>query len=281
MNPFQKFVSAHAQLLREGKKLPLNKSKPAPRREIPAHTPKVLLFSPHPDDECIIGGLALRLASEAKWNVINVAVTLGSDVKRRNARLAELQAACRSLGFGLAVAGWEDIHPTARRENQASWHEAVRITAEILTEQQPHAILLPHANDRHPTHVGTHLLVMDALKMLPPAFGCHVVETEFWGQMTEPNLLVEISAGHLADLIAALGCHTGEVRRNAFHVRLPAWMMDNVRRGSELVSGLGTAAPDFAFGTIYRLGRWRDGKLEADAGGRFLPHSENAAKLFK
>jgi LmbE family N-acetylglucosaminyl deacetylase len=37
-----------------------------------------LIFSPHPDDECIIGGLALRLLREAKWNVINVAVTLGS-----------------------------------------------------------------------------------------------------------------------------------------------------------------------------------------------------------
>jgi len=30
----------------------------------------------------------------------------------------------------------------------------------------------------------------------------------------------------------------GEVRRNPYHARLPAWMMDNVRRGAELWAGL-------------------------------------------
>jgi hypothetical protein len=121
-------------------------------------------------------------------------------------------------------------------------------------------------------------LVLDALKTLP-AFKCHVVETEFWGQMTEPNLLVESSVADVADLVAALACHAGEVRRNAYHARLPAWMMDNVRRGAELVGGQGRAAPDFAFGTIYRLGEWRAGKL-VSVGGKFLSRRENAANLF-
>src|SRR2546422_7081650 len=35
--------------------------------------------------------------------------------------------------------------------------------------------------------------------------------------------------------------------------RSPAWMLDNVRRGSELVSGQGGTAPDFAFAALYRL----------------------------
>ncbi len=45
------------------------------------------------------------------------------------------------------------------------------------------------------THIGTHFLVMDALKSLPAKFECHVVETEFWGAMETPNLMVEVRRG--------------------------------------------------------------------------------------
>jgi hypothetical protein len=36
-------------------------------------------------------------------------------------------------------------------------------------------------------------------------------------------------------------------------------MMDNVRRGAELVGGQGGAAPRFPFATLYRLLGWKDG----------------------
>jgi hypothetical protein len=141
---------------------------------------------------------------------------------------------------------------------------------------------MPHAGDAHPAHAGTHLLVLDALKTLPAAFRCQVVETEFWGQMADPNLLVESSVTDVADLIAALACHVGEVRRNPYHARLPAWLMDNVRRGAERVGTPGGAAPDFAFATLYRLRRWSGGRLTpALKGGKFLGSTENPAGLFR
>ena len=156
------------------------------------------------------------------------------------------------------------------------------MVAGILAEQKPRVIFVPHENDVHPAHVGTHWLVLDALKTLPRGFACFVVETEFWGQMARPNLLVEVGAKDLADLIAALSFHTGEVRRNAYHARLPAWMLDNVRRGAELVGGRGAKAPDFTFATIYRLQRWRGGKLwKIFSGGKFLGAAQNAAGLFR
>ena len=78
MNLFRKFVSEHAWLFQGGKKLPLGSPKKFPwHPKVPDNAPKALIFSPHPDDECIVGGLALRLLREAKWNVVNVAVTLG------------------------------------------------------------------------------------------------------------------------------------------------------------------------------------------------------------
>jgi N-acetylglucosamine malate deacetylase 1 len=282
-NPFRKFVSAHARLFQAGTKLPLGRpQKCSPRLPAPDHVPIALIFSPHPDDECIIGGLPLRLLREAKWSVINVAVTLGSKPERRAARLREVKNACDCLGFDLASANRVDIHPEARRKNREPWQKAVTNTARMLARTRPRVIFIPHAGDGHPTHVGTHLLVLDALKSLPANFRCHVVETEFWGPVANPNLLVESSVADVADLVAALACHVGEVRRNPYHARLPAWLMDNVRRGAEQVGGRGGASPDFTFATIYRLRCWSRGRLmDVVQQGKFLSRANNPAALFR
>jgi LmbE family N-acetylglucosaminyl deacetylase len=279
-NPYQKFASEHARLFQSGKKLPPGTSKPG--RKISDTAPRILIFSPHPDDECLVGGLALRLSREAKWNVINVAVTLGSERERRRTRKRELQNACDFLGFGLIAAGFEKINPETRKKNRPQWNASVQMIAGILAEYQPRVIFLPHENDVHPTHVGTHFLVLDALKTLPKKFNCFVLETEFWGQMADPNLLVESSTEDVGDLVAALACHVGEVKRNPYHARLPAGLMDNVRRGAESAGGPGGAAPDFVFGTIYRLQKWSHGRrANVWTRGKFLSRAEKVAALFR
>src|SRR4030095_10183194 len=106
-------------------------------------------------------------------------------------------------------------------------------------------------------------------------------ETEFWGQMTDPNLMVEISARDLTGLITATSFHVGEVQRNPYHLLLPAWMMDNVRRGTELVGGQGGTAPDFTFASLYRLRKWSQGSVtNVLRSGKFLSKLENPASLF-
>jgi LmbE family N-acetylglucosaminyl deacetylase len=255
-----------------------------PRPEIAADAPTVLIFSPHPDDEVVIGGLALRLLREARWNVINVAVTQGSNPKRQTARYQELQACCDYIGFGLvptAPKGLERINPKTRQIDADHWQNAVRVIADILAEHEPRAILFPHIQDWNSTHIGTHYLVTDALASLGSDVTCYTVETEFWGQNATPNLMVEISPQQLTDLITALTFHVGEVRRNPYHLTLPAWMIDNVRRGAELVGGQGGASPDFTFATLYQLRRWNRGTWETPCqGGRLLACSENADALF-
>ena len=59
--------------------------------------------------------------------------------------------------------------------------------------------------------------------------------------------------GALDWLIRALACHFGEVARNPYHLRLPAWFADSVRRGGELVLGAGSTPPDADFATLYQL----------------------------
>src|SRR5258706_5794829 len=285
MNPYQTFVSTYARLARDGKSFPLGGFAPAPRPDIAKDAPKALFFAPHPDDETIVGGIALRIFREARMNLINVAVTQGSKKERQAERLQELQAACKYLGYTVVTTspnGLDRINPRTREQDGAYWAACVKIIADILAAHQPRVILFPHEHDWNSTHIGTHFLVMDALKQMPPGFECYLVETEFWGQMTDPNLMVEISATDLADQITATTFHVGEVQRNPYHLLLPAWMQDNVRRGSELVGGQGGAAPDFSFAALYRLRKWTQGRVtKIFDGGKQVSSSTNIGQLFQ
>ena len=137
----------------------------------------------------------------------------------------------------------------------------VQVIAGILAQHQPRAIFYPHEADWNSTHIGTHHLVADASRRCRATFSCAAVETEFWGQMPLPNVLIESPPAEVGALITALTWHVGEVQRNPYHLTLPAWMMDNVRRGGEWIGGQGKAAPEFLFGTLYRLRRWNEGRI--------------------
>ena len=284
MNPYLKLVSGFAEIVAEGKSLPLGGFPDAPRPVPPPDAPTALFFSPHPDDETIGGGLALRLLREAKWRVIDIAVTLGSRVDRKAGRWQELRTACQFLGFGLektAPEGLDNVRPSTRSGNPPAWSRMVGVIAALLKKHRPRTVFFPHEFDWNGTHIGAHFLVMDALQAAP-ALPCYLVETEFWGQMQTPNLMVEYSPAEVADLVAATSFHLGEVRRNPYHLLIPAWMMDNVRRGAELVGGQGGAAPAFLYAQLFRLRRWNGSQMEEClSGGRYLPAASNPAELFK
>ena len=281
-NPYRIWLSEWLDLEARGAVLPLGGLAPPARRALAADAPRVLLFSPHPDDECVVGGLALRLMRGAGWEVVNVAVTRGSRVDRREARWRELTDACRYLGFTLVspgADGLDDVHPEARRSDPAAWKRKVDAIVEVLRAYPAGMVMMPHDADWNRTHLGVHALVQDALAQAGDFRGV-VIETEFWGAMSSPNLMVEVGVADLADLVAALSFHVGEVKRNPYHLRLPAWMQDNVRRGAELVGGQGGLAPACAFATLYRANRWAEGRLcPLYGGGRLLKADEPVMNL--
>ena len=283
-NPYLEYVSSLARLVQAGKQFQLGgfpMPVPPPRA---ADAPAALIFSPHPDDECIIGGLALRLQREAGYRVVNVAVTQGSNKARQQGRWDELTLACEYLGFELVQTvpgGLERVNPKTRVADPAHWAASVEVIAGILDAHRPAVVFFPHETDWNSSHIGTHHLLVDALARQGAGFHCHVVETEFWGAMATPNLMIESSVQDLADMMTALSFHVEEVRRNPYHLLVPPWMQDNVRRGGEVVGGQGGAAPDFLFATIYRLREWRDGALHHTFdGGRILPADVNPITLF-
>ncbi len=214
------------------------------------YTPRVLIFAPHPDDECM-NTLPLRFMTECGFEVIDAAVTLGSNVARRKGRLAELTAACNFLGWKISKLAFDAVNPKTRKSKKEYWAECVEKTAALIDKLKPAVIIAPHALDWNQTHIGTSMLVSDALQKSD--WNGVRIEAELWQAMDSPNLLIEVSDEILSAEIGALSCHTEEVARNPYHLNLVAYYTDNVRRGAELVGGQGGTAPSFQFGQIYRV----------------------------
>lgn len=277
-NPYLEFVQAMSRALRRGAGIPLAPGEATGTSAPSGEAGTVVLFSPHPDDECIVGALPLRLLRERGMRVVNVSVTLGSNPVRRTARLAELETACSFLGFELLnpdPEGLEHVNATGRKEDPAGWRRKVTRIRSILEDLTPDIALFPHREDWNSTHEGTHALVMDALATMSQTFSCALVETEYWHPMYQPNLMIEADEALVADLVAGVSFHKGEVARNPYHLSLPAAMMDAVRRGSEIVGGQGQTAPQFTYASLYRVSTWHNGAAgPPPADGRIIAADE-------
>jgi LmbE family N-acetylglucosaminyl deacetylase len=228
----------------------------------------IMLLSPHPDDECITSSLAIRLGKENHAQIINIAVGLGSNIERQPARKRELAKACDVLEF-------ENI---TLNEN---WKNKEKELKDLIQKYRPQIILAPHVKDIHPTHIKTGELCKKVLKTIPK-YSCLVFWTEFWGQMSKPNLLLEVPQEILELQMQALAMHEGEISRNPYHFRLPAWMMDNVRRGSEIIGGQGGKASSMAFGVLYQLQIFKNGKFTSkNIDYPFLDAKKDLGQIFK
>jgi len=245
--PYSDFVREFEELLERAVRLPRGGLAPATRPAPKPGAPLALILAPHPDDECIVGALPLRLQRECGWRVAVAPVTLGSRPERREARLAEFRAACAFLGW--------DALPLQDGG-----------LAELLRRERPRLVLIPHAEDANSTHRRVHGLAVESLRAAGPGFRCAVAETEYWATMSDPNLMVEAPAGAAGDLVAALSFHKGEIERNPYHVLLPCWLADGARRGAELVGGQGATAPAFRLAALYRLSVWNGSALERASG---------------
>ncbi|MBZ5542975.1 MAG: PIG-L family deacetylase [Acidobacteriia bacterium] len=261
---WRQFVEDVEKTLVEGKGIPVG---PSPLELAPPDLPppaqdalSVVVCSPHPDDEALIGALPLRLRREAGARVTDCAITFGSNLSQRARRRKELESACRVLGFDLVIpqrpAGFDNVNLKTRAGRPDEWAQKVETLSQTFAKLQPDVVFAPHAEDWNTTHIGAHYLAVDALgaylertRRDPLPF----VETEFWHENSQADLMVGVSAETEAILVMATAEHGGEVLRNPYHVRHPARMIENVRLGAETVGGQGGPAPDFPFAELYRV----------------------------
>ena len=259
-----RYVEEVVRTLEAGRAIPIG---PATEPLVPpvvmgasAQPTKAVVCSPHPDDEALIGALPLRLRQETGAQVTDCAITLGSNVGQRARRLRELESACRVLDFNLVVprhpSGFDNVNPKTRKGSRDEWAEKVETLRGILDREKPDIVFAPHAEDFNTTHIGTHYLAVEALAAHLKRSGrgpVLFIETEFWHELAAPNLMVGVSLEVETILLVATAEHGGEVARNPYHLRHPGRMINNVRRGSEVVGGQGAAAVSFPFAELYRV----------------------------
>ena len=257
---------------------------PVPRlvRESESGGARVLFCAPHPDDECLSAALALRLRLEAGARVTNIAITLGSDPAQRPRRRRELESAHQVLGFDLLIPtepgaasadGFEDVHLAARESDPRRWARRVGALAEIFDSTDPEAVFAPHEDDFNSTHIGTYHLVRDALDAYlarHPESDVLFIETEFWHQLSDPNLMVGLAPDLAAIQVVAAAEHGGEMTRMPYHLLHPCRLMDNVRRGSEVVGGQGAAVQPFVLAELYRVSFRRGREVIGPKPGRHI-----------
>ena len=262
------YIAAFSALLKTELPAPDGKAKLPVVGALPERVPGkklALILSPHPDDECLSGGLPLRLQHEEGWQIINIVVTLGSDAARKQERLQELANACKVLGFDLllpAADGFGRVSPETRDQSEKLWAGMVEKLVGILQHYKPDALFMPNIRDGHRVHIGTYYLGMDALNQMPPEFTCVLAQTEYWHPNAVPNSMIGLTHRDVSVLLTALCCHVGEVARNPYHQKFPAYLSDNVRRGSERIGGRDAVAA-FDFGMLYQVDVWANKRIRA------------------
>ena len=280
---YRKFVKDFTNLHNNARQLPIGDYDVVAENANPTY--KVLIFSPHPDDECIIGALPLRLKNEQNAEVINIAVTLGSTKERKQERLEELTNACKSLGFKLLLPGelaLDAVYLKTKEDSPKKWQAKVATIVEIIKNEKPDMLLFPHNNDFNSTHIGVYHLVTDAIKQIitkSPDFNPAIIETEFWHMMEKPNLMIGLSEDDEALLVYALSAHTKEVERNPYHINHPARMIDNVMRGAEVVGGEGGHAPKMDFAMLYRHSRIINGTITPEPTNKVFGTEDDLSEI--
>ena len=205
------------------------------------HPPRILIIGAHPDDADIKAG-----GTAVKWCALGCVVRLvsltngqaghqtqyGPDLVRR--RKAEAQAAAAVIGASYAVLDCPDGELDDRLEYR---HQAIR----LIRTFRPDLVITHRANDYHPDHRFTALLVQDASYLLTvpgicpdvPQLAQSPVILYFSDAFTrpcrfEPHLVVDIDA-EFDRLVDMLHCHESQ-----FYEWLPsnAGYLDDVPLGA-------------------------------------------------
>lgn len=259
LNDYFEYARLAKELIEAGRNIPTARWENPPQKTKDS-AKNIMIFAPHPDDEVITGLLALRLMLENGYKVVNVAVSLGSNLARREGRTKELSDACKYLGWELEICGFDKVRPELKADNPAEWEKCVQAIVELIRKHKPTIVTAPHEEDANAAHIATGMMVRQALDLLGEEYKGVLVETEVWSGMQNPNILVEADENHLAYLMTALSLHVKEVERNDYHARLPDTFAEYVRRGAEVVGSSGGKAPNFNFGYIYAVKKF-NGKI--------------------
>ena len=184
---------------------------------------KVLIVSPHPDDEVLgVGGTAARLASEG--NDVTVAiVTKGWEPLFAKSQVEQVRAEARVANEVLGVKSLRFMDLPVTKLNEIHNHELNKQFEQLINEEKPALVLLPFCGDRHEDHKQVFSACMVALrpvesrKYVKRILCYETVSETHWStayveSCFEPQLWVDIS-NQLSTKLEAMRSYKSQLRQ--------------------------------------------------------------------
>jgi len=190
--------------------------------EIPRNK-KIIIFSPHPDDDVIgMGGTIIELVKNGN-KVLCVYITSG--VSARNAvkgdmsveekekiRRTEAEQASKVLGTNIHFLSLPYFHGLTVK------NEHIEKVIKLLEKENPEVIFAPHKHERHPTHKASMSIVLRALKR------CNLTNlNEIWfyeilSPIRTPNIIITFGEEAMEKKIEAIKAHESQIERRRYDI---------------------------------------------------------------
>ena len=152
---------------------------------------KILVLSPHPDDDIFGCGGTLHRYSLIKTDIMSVYMT---DGRKGNAKYQEEDLVALRKKEAENAAGIIGIGRTIFLDNRDSElalsSKTLNDLADIFNAFKPDAVFIPFLLDNHPDHIETNKIFYEASKILP-SFTCYAYCV--WSPLTFFNLNVDIT----------------------------------------------------------------------------------------
>jgi len=184
---------------------------------------KVLVVSPHPDDEVLsVGGTIARLAGEG--NDITVAiVTKGWEPLFSDSQVEQVRAEARRANKVLGVKSLRFMDMPVTKLNEIPRHKLNDSFEQLMNQERPELVFLPFCGDRHEDHKQVFEACMVSLR--PVVSRNHVRQILCYETISEthwctayvepsfqPQLWVDIS-GHLSAKLEAMRKYRSQLRK--------------------------------------------------------------------
>lgn len=132
---------------------------------LPSHIKKVLVFAPHPDDDII--GCGGSIAKHIKnGNDVSIVFMTSGDAggwkysKEELARIREQEATSAANMLGV-----KKLHFLRNADGYVTYNQKNLIQLiDLIRQEQPDIVYIPHRADAHKDHLATHELVVEAIK---------------------------------------------------------------------------------------------------------------------
>jgi len=175
---------------------------------------KILVVSPHPDDEVLgVGGTIARFASEGSDVTVTI-VTKGWEPLFPDSQVEQVRGEARAAGNVLGVKSLRFMDLPVTKLNEISKHELNKEFEQLMSEEEPELVFLPFCGDLQEDHRQVFDACMVALR---PAISreylkqilCYETVSETHWSATcvescfEPQLWVDIS-NHLSTKLEAM-----------------------------------------------------------------------------